>query len=75
MSTACCDFHTTIEVDVSCRLRLNQTRLTRFRKEEMVDVMIFAMVIASVVSLLVVSPRHAQREALRALRDDSEIES
>ena len=40
----------------------------------MVDVMIFAMLIASVVSLLVISPRHAQREALRALRDDSETE-
>jgi hypothetical protein len=40
----------------------------------MVDVMIFAMLIASAVSLLVISPRHAQREALRALRDDSETE-
>ena len=39
------------------------------------DVMIFAMLIASAVSLLVISPRHAQREALRALRDDSETES
>ena len=41
----------------------------------MVDVVIFAMFIASAVSLLVISPRHAQREALRALRDDSETES
>ncbi len=41
----------------------------------MVDVMIFAMLIASAASLLVVSPRPAQREALRALRDDSETES
>ena len=39
------------------------------------DVMIFAMSIASAVSLLVISPRRAQREALRALRDDSETES
>jgi hypothetical protein len=44
-------------------------------KEEMVDVVIFAMFIASAVSLLVISPRHAQRDALRALRDDSETES
>jgi hypothetical protein len=47
----------------------------QIRKEEMVDVVIFAMFIASAVSLLVISPRHAQREALRALRDDSETES
>jgi hypothetical protein len=40
-----------------------------------VDVTIFAMLIAKVVSLLVIGPRHAQREALRALRDDSETES
>jgi hypothetical protein len=40
-----------------------------------VDVMIFAILVASAVSLLVISPRHAQREALRALRDDSETES
>jgi hypothetical protein len=41
----------------------------------MVDVMIFAKLIASAVSLLVIRPRHAQREALRALRDDRETES
>jgi hypothetical protein len=46
-----------------------------FEKEEMVDVMIFAMFIASAVSLIVISPRHAQREVLRALRDDSETDS
>lgn len=40
----------------------------------MVDVVIFAMCITSAISLLVVSPRHAQREALRALRDESESE-
>jgi hypothetical protein len=40
-----------------------------------VDVMIFAILVASAVSLLVISPRHAQREALRALRNDSETES
>ncbi len=41
----------------------------------MADVVIFAMFIASAISLLIISPRHAQREALRALRDDSETES
>ena len=35
----------------------------------MVDIVLFAMVIASAVSLVVVSPRQAQQEALRALRN------
>jgi len=40
-----------------------------------VDIVIFAMLIASAVSLVVISPRNAQREALRALRDDSDTEA
>jgi hypothetical protein len=36
------------------------------------DVLIFAMLIAQAVSLLIMSPRHEQRKALRALRDNSE---
>ena len=41
----------------------------------MIEVLLFAMVIASAVSLLVVSPRQAQQKTLRALReyDDTEI--
>ena len=39
------------------------------------DVLIFAMLIAQAVSLLIMSPRHEQRKALRALRDDSETEA
>jgi hypothetical protein len=39
------------------------------RKEHMVDILLFAMVIASAVSLVVVSPRQAQQETLRALRN------
>ena len=35
----------------------------------MVDILLFAMVIASAVSLVVVSPRKAKQETLRALRD------
>jgi hypothetical protein len=35
----------------------------------MVDVLLFAMVIASAVSLVVVSPRKAKQETQRALRD------
>ena len=35
----------------------------------MVDILLFAMVIASAVSLVVVSPRQAQQETLRALRN------
>ena len=41
----------------------------------MADVVIFAMVIASAVSLLILSPQHAQREALRALRNYDEANS
>ena len=35
----------------------------------MVDILLFAMVIASAVSLVVVSPRKAKQETLRTLRD------
>ena len=35
----------------------------------MVDILLFAMVIASAVSLIVVSPGKANQETLRALRD------
>jgi hypothetical protein len=38
----------------------------------MVDAAIFAMVIASAISLLILGPGRAQREALRALRDYDE---
>jgi hypothetical protein len=41
----------------------------------MADVMIFAIAIASAVSLLIVSPREAQRKALRALRAYGETEA
>jgi len=39
----------------------------------MVDIVLFAMVIASAVSLVVVSPRQANQETLRALRDDDDM--
>ena len=42
------------------------------RKEYMVDIPLLAMVIASAVSLIVVSPRKARQEALRALREYDE---
>lgn len=45
-----------------------------FERNKMVDVMIFAMLIASAVSLLVVSPGDAQRKALCALRNYDETE-
>jgi hypothetical protein len=41
----------------------------------MADVMIFAIAIASAVSLLIVSPREAQRKALRDLRAYAETEA
>ena len=41
----------------------------------MADVLIFAIAIASAVSLLIVSPREAQRKALRALRTSGETEA
>lgn len=36
----------------------------------MVEIILFVKVIASVISLLVVSPRKAHRKTLRALRED-----
>lgn len=41
----------------------------------MADVMIFAIAIASAISLLIVSPHEAQRKALRALRACGETEA
>ena len=41
----------------------------------MVDVPLLAMVIASAVSLIVLSPREAQRDTLRTLREYDEVES
>jgi hypothetical protein len=38
-----------------------------------VDILLFAMVIASAVSLVVVSPRKEKQETLRALRDCDEM--
>ncbi len=40
----------------------------------MADAVIFAMVIASAISLLILSPGRGQREALRALRNYDELE-
>ena len=39
----------------------------------MVDIVLFAMVIASAVSLVVVSPRQAQQKTLRALKDSEGV--
>jgi hypothetical protein len=39
------------------------------RSSSRIDILLFAMVIASAVSLVVVSPRKAKQETLRALRD------
>jgi len=41
----------------------------------MVDIMLFAMVIASAASLLVVSPRQAHQKTLRTLREYKDIET
>jgi hypothetical protein len=41
----------------------------------MVDLMIFVIAIASAVSLLIVSPREAQRKTLRALRAYGDTEA
>jgi hypothetical protein len=40
----------------------------------MVDILLFAMVIASAVSLVVVSPRHEQQKTLCALREYDDME-
>jgi hypothetical protein len=41
----------------------------------MVDIVLFAMVIASAASLLVVSPRRAQQKTLRTLREYNDRET
>jgi hypothetical protein len=41
----------------------------------MVDIMLFAMVIASAASLLVVSPRQARQKTLPTLREYNDIEA
>jgi hypothetical protein len=41
----------------------------------MVDIVLFAMVIASAASLLVVSPGQAQQKTLRTLREFNDIET
>jgi hypothetical protein len=43
------------------------------RKEHMVDILLFAMVIASAVSLVVVSPGQAKQETLRALKEYDDV--
>jgi hypothetical protein len=43
-------------------------------KEQMGDLIILLMVIASAISLLVVSPRDVQRQALSALREYEDLE-
>jgi hypothetical protein len=44
------------------------------RKEPMVDIILLLMVIASAISLLVVSPRGLQKKAILALREYEDIE-
>jgi hypothetical protein len=44
------------------------------RKEPMVDIILLLLVIASAVSLLVVSPRNLQKKAILALREYEDIE-
>ena len=44
------------------------------RKEQMVDIILLLMVVASAISLLVVSPRDLQRKAILALREYEEME-
>jgi hypothetical protein len=43
-------------------------------KEQMVDIILLLMVVASAISLLVVSPRNLQKKAILALRDYEEME-
>ena len=44
------------------------------RKEQMVDIILLLMVIASAISLLVVSPRDLQKKAILALREYEDME-
>jgi hypothetical protein len=44
------------------------------RKEQMVDIILLLMVIASAISLLVVSPQGLQKKAILALREYEDME-
>jgi hypothetical protein len=48
--------------------RTSETKSKALGAESMVDILLFAMVIASTISLVIVSPRPAQQKALRALK-------
>jgi hypothetical protein len=47
----------------------SESKSQNSRKEQMVDIILLLMVIASAISLLVVSPRDLQRKAILALRE------
>jgi hypothetical protein len=46
-----------------------ETMTGHCRREHMVDILLFAMVVASAFSLIVVSPGHERQKTLRALRE------
>jgi hypothetical protein len=57
-----------------CDVRVAQQAADKIRGDEMVDIILLLMAIASAISLLVVSPRDLQRKAILALREYEEME-
>jgi hypothetical protein len=57
-----------------CNVRVAQQAADKIRGDEMVDIILLLMAIASAISLLVVSPRDLQRKAILALREYEEME-
>jgi hypothetical protein len=52
----------------------SERKSQNLRKEQMVDIILLLMVIASAVSLLVVSPRDLQKKGILALREYEDME-
>ena len=52
----------------------SERKSQNLRKDQMVDIILLLMVIASAVSLLVVSPRDLQKKAILALREYEDME-
>jgi hypothetical protein len=52
----------------------SESKSQHARKEQMVDIILLLMVIASAISLLVLSPRDLQKKAILALREYEDME-
>src|ERR1700758_3032306 len=72
----CCLVKITLEHKLQETTAMRQERASQTpRKEQMANLLHFAMAVASVVALLIVSPRRAQRKAITALTEYADMES